>query len=359
MINAFTGGGAEKLLHDTVILQKSYGIDVTIYLLSTDNNHYLDSVREAGVNVIISKQKSLYSPKHILKIRSIIDNYDLVHVHLFPSLYWTSLASLFLKHQSKLVLTEHSTHNRRRNNRILRPIERFIYNQYDHIFCISKATETNLHKWLPSTINKTTVVPNGIDLSEYRNAKPYKKSQLSPRLKESDKLIVMVARFDQQKDQDTLVKALGYLDKEYKLLLVGTGEREEEVKKLAKTEGVADRIIFLGFRKDVPNILKTSDLFVLSSHWEGFGLVAVEAMASGIPVLVSNVEGLREVVDNKDMTFPQGDSKRLAEKVTSTLGNKSTTRDFISYGLERCKRFSIENMVKDIINQNKYLLNRI
>ena len=359
VINAFTGGGAEKLLHDTVITQKKKGVDVEVCLLSQKNNHYLDAVKSKGIQVHISRYESLYSPGHIKELKKIINqgNYDIVHVHLFPSLYWGAFAKLLTNKHINFVYTEHSTHNRRRDKPYLKLIENFIYRQYARIFCISDGTEENLHEWISNTMKKTKVVPNGINLQNYTHADPYKKKDLFPGAEENDKLIVMIARFTQQKDHETLIRSLKYLDDIYKVLLVGDGERLEYIKKLTISEGVSDRVQFLGFRKDIPQILKTSDIFVLSSHWEGFGLVAAEAMASGLPVLVSDVEGLRDVVDCPDLTFPQGDSERLAEKIKNTLENTDISNEFIAYGLYRVRNFSIESMVESLINEYRRIIN--
>lgn len=358
VINAFTGGGAEKLLHDTVINQKTQGTDVTVFLLSQQNNHYLDSVKTAGIKVYISKYKSIYFPGHIKELRKVMSEggYDVVHVHLFPALYWTAIASLFNKCKLNLVYTEHSTHNRRRDKFYLKLIEPLIYRQYKRIFCISEGTEQNLHQWVPHASKKTKVVLNGIKLQDYNDSKPYSKSELFPGIEQNDKCIVMVASFSHQKDHTTLIRSLNYLDDSYKVLLVGEGEKIEDIRLLVSQEGLSDRVVFLGFRKDIPRILKTADIFVLSSHWEGFGLVSAEAMASGLPVLVSNVIGLRDVVGRKDMTFPPGDAERLAEKINYILFNEKCLTKLMNYGLRRSREFSIETMVNRLDEEYRDLL---
>ena len=107
----------------------------------------------------------------------------------------------------------------------------------------------------------------------------------------------MVARFSEQKDQPTLIKAIKELPENVHLLLIGEGTLKQKNENLAKEIGVSDKVHFLGFRNDVERILKTVDIVVLSSNWEGFGLAAAEGMAAGKPVIASKVEGLREIVD--------------------------------------------------------------
>ncbi|WP_171046318.1 glycosyltransferase [Lentibacillus cibarius] len=359
MINAFTGGGAEKLLHDTVLSQKERGADVEVMVLSQQNNHYLDTVKSKGIQVYVSNSRSLHSPSQINELKKVIakGDYDIVHVHLFPALYWVALCSLFVNKDFKLVYTEHSTHNRRRDKSYFRHIESIIYKRYQRIFCISEGTKQNLIQWIPSTDKKARIIPNGINLSDYTDAKPYDRSYLFANIKKNDKLIVMIARFDHQKDHETLIKSLSYLDDSFKLILVGDGGWTENIKLITISEGVHHRVSFLGFRKDIPQILKTADIFVLSSHWEGFGLVAVEAMASGIPVLVSDVTGLRDVVERKDMIFSQGDPEMLAKKVRSILIDEEKSPKIINYGLNRAKEFSIESMVNRLEQEYNTLIN--
>ncbi|ADI00525.1 glycosyltransferase [Salisediminibacterium selenitireducens] len=357
VINAFSGGGAEKLLRDTVVNQHKQGNDVSVLVLSSSNNEFLEEVQSEGVKVYVSTCSSLYSLIQFMEVKKIIseEQYNIVHVHLFPAFYWTAIAKLFISKSTKFIYTEHSTHNRRRNKFYFRWIEYFMYSSYDEIFCISEGTKENLNKWVPITNKRSVVIPNGVNLIDYNEAKPYQKRDLFVDAKEIDKLIIMVARFSDQKDHSTLIKSLKYLDCTFKLLLVGEGARINDVKSLVHKEGLEDRVSFLGFRKDIPEIMKTCDIFVLSSNWEGFGLVAVEAMASGIPVLVSDVPGLREVVGRKDMLFPKGDSRLLAKQMKDLLIDEKRN-EIVEYGINRSQQYSIFSMVTQIQQRYNRLL---
>ena len=118
---------------------------------------------------------------------------------------------------------------------------------------------------------------------------------MSEEIGEGEKIVLMVAAMREQKDHETLIRASKLLPQEYRIIFVGEGERMEEVQNYARENGSAS-ILFLGRRADVPSIMKASDVFVLSSKWEGFGLVVVEAAATGLPVVASDVDGLNGVV---------------------------------------------------------------
>ncbi|MFV1980931.1 MAG: glycosyltransferase family 4 protein [Rhodothermia bacterium] len=108
--------------------------------------------------------------------------------------------------------------------------------------------------------------------------------------------MVMVARFSDQKDHETLFKALAGVAEPFQMILVGDGPSFESTRQLAKDVGVASQVEFLGNRVDVPDILAGAQVFVLSSLWEGFPISILEAMRAGLPVVATDVGGVSEAV---------------------------------------------------------------
>jgi len=108
--------------------------------------------------------------------------------------------------------------------------------------------------------------------------------------------MVMVARFSDQKDHETLFKALAGVAEPFQMILVGDGPSFESTRQLAKDVGVASQVEFLGNRVDVPDILAGAQIFVLSSLWEGFPISILEAMRAGLPVVATDVGGVSEAV---------------------------------------------------------------
>lgn len=358
IINNLGSGGAEKLIEESLHLMNSIeGVEVNLLLLTDENNVFDKTLKECGINVYIVPIKKLYSPKNIFYIRKYIikGKYDIVHVHLFPAFYWVSLAAkLIFKNKPKFVYTEHSTHNRRREKSYLRLLEKFIYNSYDKIISISQQTEDNLIRWLkPKDPKKFIVIENGVDIEKFINAKPYNKSEIDSEFTNDTKLICMVGRFTEAKDQATLIKAMKKVSDNVHLLLVGEGPLKETNEDLAKEIGVKDRVHFLGFRNDIPRILKTIDIFVLSSNWEGFGLAAVEGMAAGKPVIASDVPGLRDIVKGSGLLFPVGNSDELARKINELVCEKSKYGEISKKCQERAKNYSLERMVEQYIKLYK------
>jgi len=135
--------------------------------------------------------------------------------------------------------------------------------------------------------------------------------------------LIMVARFFDQKDHNTLLRALKGIDAPYRMLLVGDGPRLEEVTSLVADLGLTDRVELLGNRRDVPTLLAGSHAFVLSSLWEGFPISILEAMRAGLPVVASDVGGVQEsVIDGETgfLTKPR-DESGLREAISKILAD--------------------------------------
>ena len=362
IINRLGPGGAEKLIEDLLpLMNNTDGVKVDLLLLTDKNNVFDKKLNKNGIQIKIVPTKKIYNPLNIYYIRKYIKKgqYDVVHVHLFPSFYWASFASkLIFKNKPKFVFTEHSTHNQRREKGYLRIIEKFVYSSYDKIISISQQAEDNLIKWLkPKNNGRFIIIENGIDLKKFEEAKPYLKREINTKFDEDTKLICMVGRFSEAKDQPTLIKAMKYIPSNVHLLLVGEGPLKEKNEQLVKQINLEERIHFLGFRDDVPRILKTVDIVVLSSHWEGLPLSAVEGMAAGKPLIGSNVPGIKEVVDNYGLLFSKGNSEELANKINQLINDPLKYSEIAEKCQLRANSYSIEKMVDEYIEQYKILLN--
>lgn len=366
IINNLGSGGAEKLIEEMLpIMNKYKDIKAHVMLLTDKNNVFEKTLKNSNVKLIISPVKKIYNPLNIYYIRKFIieGNYDIVHAHLFPTIYWTALVSkLIFDNKPKFIMTEHSTHNRRREKKHLRYMEKFIYFSYDKIISISEQTQNNLVKWLKpkqKKLDKFIVVENGISVNKFKNAVPYKKSEICNKFTNEVKLLCMVGRFSKQKDQLTIIKAMKDLPQNVHLLLVGEGELKYQNKQLAKELGVNDRVHFLGFRNDVERILKTCDIVVLSSNWEGFGLAAVEGMAAGKPLIASDVPGLKEIVQDAGKLFSKNDSKELAKIIKELLFDRIKYNDIAQKCKVRSENYDINKMIENYITIYRIVGNAI
>lgn len=288
-------GGAEKLLVESLTHYKKNGVNCTVAVLTFIDNVYGENIKQQGIELIVSKEKSNYSIKNILFIKRIVEQkkYDIVHCHLYAAQLFTPIALKLCSYRPVLVTTEHSTSNRRREIPMFKLLDKKMYTSYDRIICISNATEKSLINYLPVLGKKLIVIENGIDAELFKLAVPVSWINELGNYR-SEKIILMVASLRKEKDPFTLIKAAQILGPDYHIVFVGEGVLLEEAVALANAKNI-NNVSFLGKRKDVPSLMKASDVFVLSSHWEGFGLVVVEAAAAGLPVVASDVPGLRDI----------------------------------------------------------------
>ncbi|HEY6529397.1 MAG TPA: glycosyltransferase [Cellvibrionaceae bacterium] len=196
---------------------------------------------------------------------------------------------------------------------------------------------------------KCVFVNNGIDLLPYKNALDLSWSSRIPG-------IVMCARFARQKDHATLLHALALLKDNYQLtpplILIGGGKASlrRRNEQLAQELGVHNQVQFLGYVNDVPSLLKKYTISVLSTHYEGFGLVLAEAMAAGCFVIGSAVPGVQEWLAAVDEHFivPAADAIALADRIAWVLQNPAIAEPVAQRGhLAACDSFGLRRMYEE------------
>lgn len=354
VITSMATGGAEALIAQIVPKMRQRGLEVDVALFDGSLTPFKQILIDAGVTIFdFAKGGSVYNPLHIFRLLRLMRRYDIVHTHNTAPQLFAAIGSMLC--QVVLCTTEHNTSNRRRGWKWYAAIDRWMYRKYAHIITITPETRTNLQPYLDN-YEKSSVIYNGIDIKKYSEAKALDEFKQFGR---NIIKLVMTAGFRYQKDQDTIIRALKLLPARFHLFLVGDGERRETVERLAKTLGVIERVHFLGIRTDVNRIIASCDIYVQSSHWEGFGLAAVEAMASGLPVLASDTDGLKQVVEGAGILFPKGDYEALAGELLKLDSDPNYSRQVA----ERCKRraadFDIDKMVDGYIDIYRKLINLV
>lgn len=339
VITSLSTGGAEKIVVELSLALKALGHEVDVCVFSGGNTLFKNKLVDGGCKVIeFSKKNNVYSIKNLIHLKRLIHNYDIVHTHNTSPQLYAAIASLFTN--VKLITTEHSTNNRRRKWSWYKFIDRWMYGRYDHVVCISEIAEKKLKEYIFLDNVNISTINNGVDVRKFANAEPV------PALLESDFFhVVMIAGFREAKDQDTLIKAISLLPSNFKLWLVGDGIRRPELEKQVTDLGVSTRVTLMGLRSDVPNILKSADVVVMSSHWEGLSLSNIEGMASGKPFVASDVNGLREVTKGYGILFPHEDAQALATVIQKLHDDRAYYQQVANSCYQRALQFDISKMV--------------
>lgn len=347
VINSLEMGGGEKLCVDLAVMAKREGITIDFYVINSVETPLINEARRQGINLYNCGTNSYKTFAHIKWLKKNMNNYDVIHSHLFYAQYYVAILRLFNK-KIKLVTTEHSTFNSRRNYKFFKVLEKYIYGSYNDLIVINKQNLNALKEWQPKIADRISIIENGIDINRYKNASANEiKDEVLLKVKDKKK-ILMVAAFRAEKNHLFVVDAIKDMNDDYVLILVGDGyaDVKQEVKEAIKKYSLEDRVIFLGNRSDVQNIIKFCDISVLPSKWEGFGLVAVEAMAGGLPVVGSNVEGLAEVIGNEDLLFEVGNKEEFTQKILSITTNQQKKEKLVNYCEKQCEKFSLDETFK-------------
>ena len=347
-------GGAENLITESVPVFKSQGLIVDVILLNGIETPFLAKLQATNCKIVSLSKSSVYNPFLIFKINPLLKKYDLIHVHLFPALYWVAIAKLISFSNVKLVFTEHGTSNRRIKNIFFAPIDRFIYSFYDKIITISADVDSAIKKSLKCDNSKFELIKNGINIDKIGKATPYNDGIFSKHF--CEKFIFQFSSFQYPKDQVTLIKSLQQLPQNVQLFLVGDGVLKSDCEALVKTLNLQSRVHFLGIRMDVPNLLKTADVVVLSSHHEGLSLASIEGLASGKPFICSDVPGLREVVLGAGLLFEDKNEIQLSEQIISLFESASYYNQIVEKCLKRAAEFDIETMIRKEIELYKKMV---
>jgi glycosyltransferase involved in cell wall biosynthesis len=209
----------------------------------------------------------------------------------------------------------------------------------ERIITVSESNRGRALKWKIAAPGKLVTVWNGVPDTLLR-AQPGRTG--IPR-------IVMVARFAGQKDHMTLVRATAKIPDPYTLTFVGDGPTRSEVEREAGILGISSRVEFVGVRTDTDAILARSDIFALSTRWEGFPLTIIEAMRAGLPVIATDVDGVREAVLDGMTGFltQKGDLEQLRARLLDLIRDPALRAGIGASGRTRYEaNFTFDNMLK-------------
>ena len=176
----------------------------------------------------------------------------------------------------------------------------------------------------------------------------------------SGKVITMVGRLVPQKDPMTLLRACQLLKEDFRLVIVGNGELRGDMEYFVRKNGLSSKVYFTGEREDIPEILAASNVFVLSSRWEGLSRAIIEAMMFGLPVVATDVGGTAELVEDGITGFlvPAQDPAALAQALDQLLKDEMLRNSMGSVGRERAlERFSLPRMLMETQTVYEEILN--
>ncbi|MGK2908688.1 MAG: glycosyltransferase [Sphingobium sp.] len=283
-------------------------------------------------------------------------NVQVVHAHQYSPFFYAALAKPLTRFAFKLILTEHGRHYPDVVSPMRRAVNRLVLDRLaEAVNACCRFSAHALTKKDGFRGHRIEVIENGIDLSKYGNTP--KAHRLRPvgqtpvGLDPNRRYVGCIARFHPIKDHPMLLRAFAQLASaapDVDLFLAGDGPDREKLEAMAQSLGIAERVKFLGVRKDVSDLLAACDVFALTSISEAASLTLMEAMASGCPVVVTNVGGNPELVREGMDGFlvPRGDAKACAAALVKLLKDEAMARTMGANARARAlERFDLDRTI--------------
>lgn len=340
-----TIGGTRRHISDLCIGLAARGVDVTLVASAARDPSFHDDlarIREAGAEVVVipmARALGLRDLGHLLRIFLLLlrGRFDIVHTHSSKAGALGRAASVLTPWREVRVHTPHTfafnftAQFSARKRRLFLGIER-VLGRFTHRLIHVGPSERDEGLALGIVPpERAVVVENGIDPAPYRLADRERiRAELG--LAEQDRLVLAVGLLNEAKGHPDLIEAARLLrDREQEtpasrtvFAIVGDGSMRSELEASIEAASLGDRFLLLGYRTDVPDVLAACDVFAMPSLWEGMPYVVLEAMASGRPVIASDVNGCRDLVRSGEtgVLVPAGAPSDLADAVAALLSDE-------------------------------------
>lgn len=290
-------GGAEKVIADLGDKMVKLGHQVTLVYLVGEAVVVPES-SEIDIIFLDLKKNPISALLKFIKILK-IKNPDVVHSNMYHANIFARVARLF-KPFPKLICTSHSDFEGGR----IRMLIYFLTSPLMTVATnVSEEAKNSLIRAGAVSQNKILVINNSVDINKFKKNQVFRNSYRKEfKLNEKELCLLAVGRFHPAKDYLTMLKVFYKISLEYsniKLFVVGDGDQRSLIEKEIKKYCLEDKIILLGIRQDIPQLMNMCDFFISTSAWEGFGLVLAEAMACNKSVVVSRNAGFLEILGEK------------------------------------------------------------
>lgn len=333
--SSFAIGGAENMVYELAKSLDPKKVDMTVITLHSRLGNSLEKkVDEAGISVIYVGCEGRVTPAKLLRVYRMINNEnpDVVHAHMSGVVY-SILWTLWKGHQ--MIVTAHTTPDKAFNERTTRILKTLAKHRKAVLVAVSDENRRLMEEHYGLMDDNVKSINNGIDISRYRH--------------ESHDGIVFinVGRHDENKNQSLIIALFAKVHQSYpdtRLILCGDGPEHERLRDQAMRLGVFEDIDFTGNVGNVQDYLARSDIYLVASHREGLPLSAVEAMASSLPVISTDVGGMKNIVRENGILVKDHDEDGYCKAMMYFVGNEKARVEMGQRSLEIAQEFSSKNM---------------
>lgn len=329
IIDSLETGGAEVLLAGTVPALTSFNH----VIVTLKRGHDFEKALETIPQYCLNYRSKLDLLRSVKRLREIIKkhNVDLIHSHLLTS---TFIARLAKPKQLPLAFSVHNllSESAFKISRLSKWLEKLTYKKTNHIIFVSNNAKRDYDQQI-GIQGSFDILPNFVEDIFFE------KYQTKHYTKHTPFRLVSVGTLKEQKNFSYLIKSLARI-KDCTLDIIGDGPLKSKLNLEIKSHGVEDRVNLLGKQKDLASILPNYDLFVMASHYEGFGISAIEAMALGLPTLLSDIEVFREVAGNAATFFKPNNIEDFISKMNELKSSNKKLALLSKMGNEQAQKVS-------------------
>ena len=359
-INSMSGGGAEKvvqLLTEQLIKDKES--DIILILLENKITYQLPKnikIIHLFSHLDNCLQKFIGLLYGSIKLKSIIKRYKVqIIISSLERSNFINVITKFIGSPHKAIISEHTNPEytyggRTLKNSIVIFLLKLLYSKADRIIAVSNGVKKTLIKVFKIDEGKIQVIYNPCDINKIKKLSMEKVEY--PWFNEKMPIIITMGRLIESKGHGKLIQTFAEIKKQIpsRLVIIGEGNLRKQLERLTVKFGVEKDIAFLGWQENPYKYMSKSNLFVLSSNSESFGIVLVEAMACGVPVVSFDCEsGPREILDNGEygILVPVGDIEGLSEAVINILKNNDLREKIIQRAKKRVHIFNTKDIAKE------------
>lgn len=348
---SLSGGGAERTVINIINNLNHSNFEVLLVLGTDKNNDYINLLNK---NIRIRYLNSSKLRYCILKLSRYIkeEEPDLIFSTINANNVVVLLARILSFKNIPTIVREASHRTQSGSVTIINKVAtRFLYNHFaQKIIALSYGVKGDLVKNFQIKESKIDVIYNPVEVKEIKRLSNEKVKDVDK--KGNEKLLIAVGRLVEAKNFNMLLKAFKRILQKVnsRLIILGKGPKEEALKHLTKELGIEKKVSFLGFKHNPYKYMRLADVFILSSKWEGFSHVIVEAMATGTPVISTDCKsGPGEIIkdDYYGKLVPVSDDKKLAEATIELLKDYDEQQKLIERGYKRIKDFDVKKIVQN------------
>jgi glycosyltransferase involved in cell wall biosynthesis len=345
-------GGAERVIETQVIGSEGRRFEYLVCSI-TSGGDMIDRMTNAGGSVFLLGKRRHGDITAVTKLASLIcrEKTELLHLHNSPGMFWGTLAQIMSGTGVPIVRTEHNPYL----PEVLPPLYRFLYPRLSkraaRIICVSERVGQSYAAAFPALASKYVAIPNGVRVEDYEKLPPRAECRAQFKLLPGAKLIGTVGRMVSVKNHKLLIEALFLVRQtvpDVHLAIIGEGNMRDSLAAYAADLGVSEYVSLVRETRKIDYFYGAIDIFCLSSDSEGMPLTLLEALASGVPVVSTEVGGIPEIIEDgtTGRLVPKGSAQFLAKRIVELLQDPSRAAELALNGRRMVReRFSADRAI--------------